>query len=111
MPAHGKYGMTANVRWVYDGPAPDDGHWQMRCPDCSTRDQARWWDLTLEFWDHRSLQRCRACDRQRRRESDRRRATDDRKIAQRAYHHANKALINAKRTARRRAAKDPVTAS
>lgn len=98
MPPHGHYGKTSNVRWVFDGPAPDEGHWQMRCPECDPT-KGCWWDLTIEFWDPRTLLRCRACDRRRRRRSDRNRKAA-RAAYNRQYRKENRDWLLAKRRQR-----------
>lgn len=47
------------VRWR------DDVGWEKRCDECAKRDtDARFWPLTLEFWNpKKSMRRCRSCQR------------------------------------------------
>lgn len=80
------------VRWR------EDVGWELRCPQCSSRKRACFWPLTDEFWDRaRSMQRCRACQRDTdaRREREKYWAStsyrERRLIAARRYHHENKA--------------------
>lgn len=40
---------------------------EARCSDCKDKKQACYWPITREFWDPRNLQRCRACNKDRRR--------------------------------------------
>lgn len=70
MPAHGKYGNTRCVRWDDDTQS-----FMLRCEDCSAKTGARFWPLTLEFWNPKTMQRCRACgaEKARKRERDKRR--------------------------------------
>jgi len=108
MPSHNRYGDLSNVR--YD---PDMGEFLLRCPDCVS-DGRCWWPLTLEFWNPRrspggkTMQRCRACDAERKSRLERERIVVDkeyaarRRASARAYYHENKDVIQPKSTIRNR---------
>ncbi len=99
MPPHGRYGNTAIVRY-----RSAEAEFEMRCPDCARADRQCYWPLTVEFWDPRSLQRCRACEAAKRARYDREKRQADPEWAKnkaRKYFVANKRTINLKRNHRR----------
>lgn len=105
MPAHGRYGETRGVRWD-----PDLGEFKMKCDDCSRRGHgiACYWPITIEFWNPTSMQRCRACnlDRKRRLEREARRDNPEHagrlREKNRAYYAANRDVLSMKNTIRNR---------
>lgn len=114
MPAHGKYGETRGVRWN-----PEVDAFTLKCDDCAKRGDACYWPLTLDFWNPRTMQRCRACDadKRARMEREKRRAdnafAEERRARARAYYRENKAVMSMKHTiymrerrARQRAERD-----
>lgn len=106
MPAHGKYGLTSLVRY---NKAEDE--WSMRCADCAAADRACWWPIGIEFWDPRSLLRCRACETAKRRRQDReRRGRIPQAERDREYRRKNRAVLNMKRRHRRALAKEAALA-
>ena len=106
MPSHGHYGETRGVRWN-----PDIDGFEMRCDDCARYDRMCYWPLTLEFWNPRTMQRCRACDKARRARTERKRHNDlsyaeRRRLASADYYRKNRVQLNAKNRARRKARRE-----
>lgn len=97
MPPHGHYGSTRGVRWDSETEL-----FEMKCDDCSASGQQSYWPLTVEFWNPRTMQRCRACDYERRRRMERERRKSDPAFRQarleraKAYYHANKPVVSLK---------------
>jgi len=101
MAAHGLE-RTRGVRWRTGG-------FEMWCPDCDAKGRGQtFWPLTREFWDiYVGLQRCKACnaERKRRAEDGRRAGIPTSLISERnaAYYAANRERLRARQNARRRA--------
>ena len=62
--------LAHGVRWR------EDTGFELRCEDCATRKRQCFWPLAEEFWNLRSLIRCKSCERDRKakRIAERRRA-------------------------------------
>jgi hypothetical protein len=37
------------------------GEFELQCPECVSKCRNSYWPLTIEFWNPRSVRRCRAC--------------------------------------------------
>ena len=114
MPPHGKYGETRGVRWD-----PGEGEWILKCDECAAKQSTKYyWPLSLEFWNPRTMQRCRACDKERRARltREKRRAdavfTNQERLRNRVYYRENKDTLRSKHTLYmreyRKARKEPV---
>jgi len=97
---HGHYGETRGVRYN-----PDIGDFELKCDDCVGKRNTRcYWPLTLDFWNPRTMQRCRACDVERRARLQREKRKADAVFAEaerqrnRTYYKENKAVMNMKHT-------------
>lgn len=104
MPAHGLYGRLRGVRFN-----KAEGYFEMLCPGCEKRGNVQYfWPLTLdelgkpEFWDAGSLQRCRACNLEKKRKDGRdKRASDPEyrerlRLEAKAYYAENKKVMSMK---------------
>lgn len=105
MPPHGLYGRLRGVRFN-----EEEGYFEMLCPECERKHSGQYfWPLTIgddgrpEFWIGRSLQRCRACNLEKKREAHRRENLDPahrekRRLEAAAYYKENKRVVNMKHT-------------
>lgn len=91
MPAHGLYGNTRGVRYDFK-----EQEWLLKCDDCERYGRVRcYWPLVIDFWNPRSMQRCRTCNLERKRAIDRKARMDPairakRNEDARRYFQANK---------------------
>lgn len=104
MPPHGRYGETRGVRWD-----PELRAFTLKCDDCAANGKTAYWPLTVdevtgqpEYWNPRTMQRCRACDADQRRRKERERTRNNpelreaRRIAAKQYYCENKDVISMK---------------
>ena len=96
MPPHNLYGNTRGVRWD-----PKEQEWLLKCDDCSRKAEKCFWPLNLEFWNPKSMQRCRACNlvlkRIKAKESRSKREVRERnRLAAKAYYIENRRVMNMK---------------
>lgn len=85
MPSHGRYGETRGVRWD-----PELRDFVMKCDDCARKGHRSYWLITLEFWNPRSMQRCRACNMEKKRTDEGARRRSDLAYAKRRREYAKR---------------------
>lgn len=79
MAAHNSYGETRGVRWD-----PKEKEWILKCDSCVLKRNTKvYWPLSHEFWDKRTMQRCRACELERKRIREKKKRIDDEDYAMR----------------------------
>lgn len=75
----------SNVRWN-----AALGEFELRCDDCKARGNvASYWPITTEFWDKRTMVRCRSCNLERHRLAKRRLPKEQRAADMRAWRAKN----------------------
>jgi hypothetical protein len=52
---------------------PDLKEFELQCPDCVAKCRQSYWPLSIEFWNPRTVRRCRACIAERDRDKQRER--------------------------------------
>lgn len=77
-------GKKQGVRWNAEMEC-----FTMRCDDCYEKSMPSHWPLTLEFWNKRNLQRCKACEH-------------ERDLSQKRLKYANDPVYREERKAERR---------
>ena len=93
MPPHGLYGNTRGVRWNEEIQC-----FTLKCDDCARKGNIQYyWPLVLELWNPNSMQRCRACNLDKKRREAKKARQDPihrekLRIAAAAYYEENKPI-------------------
>ena len=97
MPNHGHYGNTRGVKWDEDLQG-----FTLKCDDCMRHGNTQtYWLLTRDFWNPKSMQRCLACNLDKKRRDAREKRRDPaireaHRIRSAEYYIENKRTVNMK---------------